>query len=139
MANSLYLAAGAVAAAVLATGDFVCAKLLTTYFTRRTQRLQVTGFVKHIFGHKQRVQRLLDKLSEQHVANLLRVRHKLRSLKDSARQYAGSARTQGLADLHRLLADYSRTAFTTVLKLQDSKKLRHWTNFLVGGSFKWLQ
>ena len=38
MANSKYLAAGAVAAAVIATGAFVCAKNLTEYFERRHQR-----------------------------------------------------------------------------------------------------
>lgn len=48
MANSKYLAAGAVAAAVIATGAFVCAKNLTEYFERRHQRKQVEGFVKKI-------------------------------------------------------------------------------------------
>ena len=108
MANSKYLAAGAVAAAVIATGAFVCAKNLTAYFERRHQRKQVEGFVKKIFGDNDRVQSILDKLSDDDVANLLRVSDKLRSLKDSASEYAGSAREQGLAAFDRLKAALSR-------------------------------
>ena len=108
MANSKYLAAGAVAAAVIATGAFVCAKNLTEYFERRHQRKQVEGFVKKIFGDNDRVQSILDKLSDDDVANLLRVSDKLRSLKDSASEYAGSAREQGLAAFDRVKAALSR-------------------------------
>ena len=102
MTNSKYLAAGAVAAAVIATGAFVCAKNLTEYFERRHQRKQVEGFVKKIFGDSDRVQRVLDKLSDDDVTNLLRVSDKLRSLKDSASDYADTAREQGLAAIDRL-------------------------------------
>lgn len=108
MTKSKYLAAGAIAAAVLATGAFICAKNLTEYFERRQQRKQVEGFVKKIFGDNDRVQGILDKLSDEDVASLLRVSDKLRSLKDSASEYAGSAREQGMAALDRLKSALNR-------------------------------
>ena len=108
MTKSKYLAlGGAVAAAAIAAGAFVCAKSLTEYFERQYQRRQVEGFVEKIFGDSDRVQTVLDKLSDDDVANLLRVSDKLRSLKDSASEYAGSARDQGMAAIDRLKAALS--------------------------------
>jgi hypothetical protein len=96
MTKSKYLAlGGAVAAAAIAAGAFVCAKSLTEYFERQHQRRQVEGFVKKIFG------------DSDDVASLLRVSDKLRSLKDSASEYAGSARDQGMAAIDRLKAALS--------------------------------
>ena len=104
MTKSKYLAlGGAVAAAAIAAGAFVCAKSLTEYFERQHQRRQVEGFVKKIFGDSDRVQTVLD----DDVASLLRVSDKLRSLKDSASEYAGSARDQGMAAIDRLKAALS--------------------------------
>ena len=85
----------------------MCAKSLTEYFERQHQRRQVEGFVKKIFGDSDRVQTVLDKLSDDDVASLLRVSDKLRSLNDSASEYAGSARDQGMAAIDRLKAALS--------------------------------
>lgn len=108
MDNSKYSAAGAVAAADFDTGAFVCAQNLTEYFERRQLRKQVEGFVQKIFGEHERVTSILEQLSDDDVAHLLRDCDKLRSRLDSASEYAGTARETGLAAFDRLKAALSR-------------------------------